>query len=561
MILPRKSVVEAKRYVPPLEGRRGKVRLDFNENTAGFAWAAPGLPVDAVAVYPEYDALHERVSEHLGLSPDRVLLTNGSGEAIFLAAFAFLEPGVDRALTSRPTFSLIPHFLRIVGSDLVEVDVTPTLAFDTEALEAALAESPKIAVFASPDNPTGDELPPGLVLDWCARFPDTLFVLDEAYALYTETSLLPRAGGVENLVVLRTFSKAFGMAGLRLGVAAGPPDVLEAMARAKMPYSVNAAAAAVAPALLERAGEVRREARETMRRKASLLAGVAERGFATVPGHANFFLVRAGADASALAEFLADRGVLVRDRSSLHGLAGTFRVTVGTEAENAAFLAGLDAWRETHALIFDLDDTLVDTSRSYDVAVADLVRRRSDTPVEPGELARLRAGGGFNDDWDAAVELLRRRGVTADRADVERDGKSIYLGIARGAERLLVDPADLKRLAQRYRLFIWTGRTRDEYAPVWGATLDPLFEKVVCRDDVPDLPPKPAPDALRALLAEQGLEGGWYVGNSVDDMQAAAGAGIDGLGVETTLEAQALRAAGAAATVRDPQDVKGTYQP
>ena len=559
MIEPRKSVRDMAAYRPPLEGRRGSVRLDFNENTAGYPGEVPLVPAGEAATYPEYDAILGRLSAHWGVPRERILLTNGSGEAIFLIAFAYIEPGAGAAVASRPTFALIPHFLHAVGARLVEVPETPALEFDAEGIERALSAGARLALFASPDNPTGAVLDPGHVLRWCARFPDTLFAIDEAYAEYAGRTLLPRAGDPANLVVLRTFSKAWGMAGLRLGAAVGHPDVVDALRRVRLPYSVNAAAVAAALRLLDDPSGVTESARALMERKRGLLAGIAARGWPLHAGNAHFFLLRAGLEAGALCAFCRDRGVLLRDRSSSPELRGMVRVNAGTAEENRRFLDCLDDFRAERSLVFDMDGTLVETSRSFDAAVAEVVARRSGVPLEPGELNRLRAEGGFNDDWDAATELLRRRGTPLPWAQVSREGVAHYLSLARSVERLKVPVETLKRLGRRFRLFVLTGRTRQEYDPVWGEVLDPLFERIYCRDDFPDLPPKPAPDMFRAMMRLHGFAGGSYVGDSVDDMRAAAVAGLRPVGLAGTLTATILLEAGAEVVLDSPERIEEAF--
>ncbi|MHC4779038.1 MAG: aminotransferase class I/II-fold pyridoxal phosphate-dependent enzyme, partial [Planctomycetota bacterium] len=426
-------------------------------------------------------------------------------------------------------------------------------------IEVELRRGVKLAVFASPDNPTGSCLDPSRVLGWCERYPDTLFLIDEAYAEYSGASLVKESVKVENLLILRTFSKAWGMAGLRLGAIVGQARLLDAMARVRCPYSVNAASVQAAGNMLSRADEVEAGALAAMERKERLVERIESMGFGTVRGAANFFLLMAGFDAPELCAFLRDSGILVRDRSSMPGLWGTVRVTVGTVEENRALVAALEDFRSTRGLIFDLDDTIVDTSRSYDVVVGRLVEKFSGAPSREGDLASLRAEGGFNDDWDAAMELLRRRGVSLDRGRIEEEGKGLYLESARESEDLLIGVDVLERLASRYRLFLLTGRPRDEYDPVWGGILDPLFESVVCRDDE-DLPPKPAPDQLEKLCVDAGLSGGAYVGNSVDDMVAARGAGLRALAVATTLDEETLKEAGAELVLGSPKRILEAFK-
>jgi histidinol-phosphate aminotransferase len=556
VIQPRKSVMAVEPYSPPLEGRRGFVRLDFNENTEGLPWAVPELPPELVATYPEYSPLRARFAQHFDVDEASILLTNGSGEGLFLAAFAFVEPGQDRAVVSRPTFALIPHNLKLVGSNLIEVPATRDLEFDVAALEEVLRTGPKIAMFASPDNPTGAVLEQAVLARWCDTFRSTLFVVDEAYAEYGGSTVLPLVRERDNLLVLRTFSKAYALAGLRLGAAIGNPTLIEGLARVRCPYSVNSVAVQAAERVLERDAEVLKQCGATLERKQALLSDIAARGYRTIAGHGNFFLVQAGCDAASLCTFCRDRGLLVRDRSSLPGMKGFVRVTVGTDSENRCLLECLDQFRSRRALVFDLDGTLVETSSSFDAAVSELVRRHSGAPVSATELRQLRSEGGFNDDWDAVVELLRRRGVNVGYDDMFREGRELYFGQFASRERLLVVRELMERLGRRYRLFVFTGRHRDEFEAFWSNVIGSWFERVYCRDDFPQLQPKPAPDCLLALIEAQGVDGGFYVGDSVDDMRAAAGAGLVPIGVTGTLGHDALVAAGAELVVDRVADIE-----
>src|SRR5262249_14594228 len=135
---------------------------------------------------------------------------------------------------------MIAHYLKLAQAKLVEITATKDLEFDIPAIEAALSEGAKLAIFASPDNPTGAVLPVETMVAWCRHFPDTLFVMDEAYVEFTDETALPFVQELENLVVTRTFSKAWGLAGLRLGVAIAHPQRIREMLCVRSPYSVNA---------------------------------------------------------------------------------------------------------------------------------------------------------------------------------------------------------------------------------------------------------------------------------------------------------------------------------
>lgn len=209
------------------------------------------------------------------------------------------------------------------------------------------------------------------------------------------------------------------------------------------------------------------------------------------------------------------------------------------------------------AFLFDLDDTLVDTSKSFDEVVCGLVKKHSGRPTSREELFEMRSHGGFNCDWDATVELLRRRDVVKPRSEMAAEGLALYLELAREVEDMLVETSFLQQLAERHPVFIVTGRVRAEYAPVWGSRLDPLFSEVVCRDDRPHLAPKPSGDQLLDLMQRHRITGGYYVGNSVDDMRAGVAAGLTPIGVTTNQSEEVLRGAGARFVLPGAEEILG----
>ncbi|MFN8608806.1 MAG: aminotransferase class I/II-fold pyridoxal phosphate-dependent enzyme [Vulcanimicrobiota bacterium] len=535
----RRAVQAMKAYQPPLEGRRSRVRLDFNENTQGFAEQLPDFDSGELTTYPEYARLLTSLAAHLNLPEEYLLVTNGSDEGLFVSAFTFVEADVDRVLVAQPTFALIPHYLQLCQAIVEEIPNREDLSFDLDGMEAALARGAKMAMWATPDNPTGAALPLERLRGWLRAFPETLFVIDEAYFEYHQQTVLPLVRNHLNLIVSRTFSKAWGMAGLRLGLLAAHPQLIEWMRRVRSPYSVNSVAVRALLGFLPHSARVEEQAAALMKRKSYALQVINGLGYRTTAGAANFFLVWAGINSKALAAFLYQRGMLVRDRSSLPKMGGSVRVSTGSEAEMERFLHLLAEFTRTFAIIFDLDDTLVDTSESYDMCISRL------TGCSREQLLKLRAEGGYNDDWDAAFELLRRDGRERPLPELQREGQQLYLQLAHKVEKALFQEAHLHSLARRHPLFIYTGRPRQEYEPIWAQRLAPHFRDVLCKDDPQVGRPKPHPDGLHVLMRRHGLAGGIYVGNSVDDMAAARAAGLTAVGVTSNQSAERLRAAGA----------------
>lgn len=564
VILPKKAVQKMQAYDAPAENRRQHVKLDMNENTELLAGSVSPLPPSWIHTYPEYDEYTARLAESLGLQASQVILTNGSDEALWILAQTFIEPQLDYAVVNKPTFSVIVSSLQIAGANITQVPVKPDLSFDIKAIERALILGPKMAIFASPDNPTGGLLEPAQVSKWCKRFKDTLFVVDEAYAEYSGVSYISLLQKHSNLLITRTLSKAWGLAGLRLGAIFGDPQLLEYLKRVRLPYSVNAAAVWMAQRMLDRKDEVLAAARATMDRKDYLIASLEERGYSVTAGAGNFFLLGVGLNAHAFTEFLRARGILVRNRSEGHrpgesALWGQVRVSIGTDKENEKFLKAVDDFNLSYGVAFDLDGTLVDTTKSFDKAIEQLVHKYTGDKLSPKELVDLRLQGGFNDCWDACVELLRRRGVITTRAELEPEAFEVYVKLARVHEKLLIDLQLLERLRMRHPLFIVTGRARYEYEPLWGETFNSLCARVYCMHDLKGKAPKPAPDYLQAVKKDFKLRQGIYIGNSIDDMWSARDAGFGRIAVTTTLPAEKLKEAGAEYAFAGPDSIKEVF--
>jgi len=561
-ISPRRSVQKITAYSPPLEGRRSRIRLDFNENTQGFPLIGlPDMPEEEaralLTLYPEYTEFLNQLSILLELPIDYLLCTNGSDEALAIIPQTFLEPKEDRALTMTPTFGLIPHQLHLAEADLTEIPYNPTThLYDVEPIEAALAEKQvKVAVFASPDNPVGAALPIETIEHWCQRFPKTLFVIDEAYAEYAGQTALPLVQKYSNLLVTRTFSKAWGLAGLRLGIIAGNPELIHYLKRVRSPYSVNTLAVKAALNLLPQKEAVFKAAQETMQRKERVLKQIHERGYYVTPGRANFFLLHIGPDSNTFVNFFRENGILLRDQSSRPGLEGLVRISVGNDAEMNRFIDVLDAFRDHHVLLFDMDGTLIDTHQSFDATVEELVKKHSGKPLAADELDNLRREGGFNDDWEATVELLKRRGVSKTLEEISDEAQELYLKLAPDNEKWIINPEQLRQLKRRFKLGVATGRYRLEFDTIWKERFEEFFDIVICQDDGGTLvdgqgwEKKPHPRIIKEALKGMKAVGGVYIGNSIDDMKAAKSIDLFAIGVNFNNDSSTMKAAGADWTI------------
>jgi len=342
MLSPREAVRTLPSYHPPLAGRDG-LRLDFNENTAGCSPRVlerlRQLAPEQLASYPEREPVEAAVAAMLGVAAPELLLTNGVDEAIHLLCGTYLEPG-DEALIVVPTYSMYRIYMMAAGAQVISVPAAAGFTFPVEDVCSRISPRTRLMAIANPNNPTGSVAPPDDLRRLARSAPDAAVLVDEAYFEFYGQSMLAVRERFPNLFVARTFSKAYGLAGLRIGVLAGDADQMRAVRRVSSPYNVNAVALACLPEALgdqEYIEQYVNEVRESRLRLEQLLTASRIQFW---PSEANFVLARVGA-ASSFVEHMRRRGILVRDRSSDQSCEGCVRITLGPRAHADRLLTAL----------------------------------------------------------------------------------------------------------------------------------------------------------------------------------------------------------------------------
>ncbi|MFZ0313624.1 MAG: histidinol-phosphate transaminase [Candidatus Korobacteraceae bacterium] len=343
MLSARKAVQNLQEYHPPL-ARRDGLRLDFNENVEGCSPRVlerlQKITADDLARYPEREPVEALVAAHLGLSRDQVLLTNGVDEAIHLLCETLLEPA-DDVLVVTPTFSMYEIYAGATGARLIRVQCEADFRFPFAKVLAGITPATRLIAVASPNNPTGTAVPLEELLALAKAAPDAAILVDEAYFEFHGETVIRDVGEFENLFVTRTFSKAYGLAGLRVGVLAGPGNLMPSVRRVSSPYSVNAVALAVLPAALADGDHVSRYVAQVQNGRERLAGELSALGLYSWPSRANFLLVRIGPKHREFVLAMRQHGILVRDRSADPGCEGCVRITVGSDAQTSQLLAAL----------------------------------------------------------------------------------------------------------------------------------------------------------------------------------------------------------------------------
>lgn len=327
------------------------MRLHLNENTAGCSPAVletlRALGRRDAGFYPDYETARESVAGHFGVPVDHVLLTNGLDEGILAATAAACRDrtdGVPEAVGVAPAFDMYEISTTAIGGRMVTVPLEDD-GFELSAadIRAALTPRTRIVFLTNPHNPTGRTVPLDTLRGLASDVAPALLFVDEAYADFSGDTLIDSATltALPNLVVGRTFSKAYGIAGLRAGVLVAAPDTLAPFGRVVPPYSLNAWAAAALPVAIKDRAYRDWYLAEAAASRELLAAACVRLGLRTWPSGANFILVRVG-NAAAVVQGLAARGVRVRDRSADAGCAQCIRVTAGIVEDTRRAIEALE---------------------------------------------------------------------------------------------------------------------------------------------------------------------------------------------------------------------------
>ncbi len=347
---PRELIRRMKEYHPPLGDRSG-VRLDFNENT--FACSPKVLEAlgqvsrAQLTMYPEREHVEAMVAERLGLRAGQALLTNGADEAIHVLCQTYLGAG-DEMLLPVPTYSMYAVYASGTEAKLVEVPAERDFRFPLSSLLEKITPATKLIAIANPNSPTGQALSREEILKIVEAAPQAMVLVDEAYFHFYGQTVMDLIGRVPNVIVARTFSKVYGLAGLRLGILAADESAMKWLRRVISPYSVNSLALACLPAALDDQPYLDWYVSEVLAARNEFIAALARLGVKYWRSQANFVLTRIGPKHAAFSAAMRSRGVLVRDRSNDPGCDGCVRITIGTREHTAA---GIRAMEESLAAI------------------------------------------------------------------------------------------------------------------------------------------------------------------------------------------------------------------
>ncbi len=522
-------------YSTPLASTPVDLFLNGNEGIpppSGVLDAALKAGVEAVRRYPDNTQMEEMIASLLGIPTERLVVTAGADDALARILRATLSPGREMILPV-PTFEMIDRYAKLTGGTTVEVPWSFG-PLPVDAILSKVTDQTSLIVVVTPNSPMGQIATRNDIKKLSEANPGVMLLVDLAYVDFADDDLTGFALTFPNVVITRTLSKAWGLAGLRVGYAASTPQIIGWLKAAGQPYSVSSLSLAVAAERLKTAGpEVDEYIAAVKIERDILVEKLAVLGVETAPSQGNFVFGRFK-DSIWVRDLMAGLGIAVRAFPGKPGIENGMRITVpGNSRDFDRLVHGFESVLAPEALIFDIDDTLADVTESYRQATV-ATAAEFGVSVTFNDITEAKAAGNANNDWELTLKLIKARGKSATLEAVTDCFEKFYQGTSekpgyKTKETLLCDKTLLEELAKKLPLGIVTGRPRSDAVEFLERNgIAGLFKTFVTMDDGPL---KPSPEPMRLALKQLGVRTAWMVGDTPDDMRSARNAQVVPLGV------------------------------
>lgn len=520
--------------------RKHKIRLDFNENRLGCSpsvmKAIKNISHDDLEAYPEYEALLEKLARHLRLPSEKMILTNGGDEAIQCIMDCYVEKG-EEVIIPVPNFTLFSILAQLREAKISEVLYNKDFSFPVKGLLARMTKKTKMAILSNPASPMGTSIGKEDLIKILikARANEAIILLDETYYHFSERNYGELINEFDNLFIVRSFSKAYGLAGLRLGHILSAKKNIENLSKVILPYSVNSIAILAGCAALEDKEHFECVVQETKKEKRYLYQGLKALIKDVRMTDTNFLLANFGRHCALIHQRLMERGILVKNLDSYPLLRGFLRITIGNRRDNALFLKALGDIVPAEAILFDMDGVLVDVSSSYRLSIKKTAEHFLKRNVLFKEIEEYKAKGGYNNDWDLTEAIIVSHGMRVSKKEIIKIFQNFYKGnnfdgFVRN-EKWLLRREILNHLRKDYKLGIVTGRPRDEArSALKRFKVENYFGVVISMEDVKGRD-KPNPHGLHLALKALDAKRAIYLGDTIDDVKASLSAGTCPIGV------------------------------
>jgi histidinol-phosphate aminotransferase len=501
------------------------LQLDFNERADSIPKWVTNFEANTLQLwqYPNRKEVETLIAKNFNVSPDKVFLSNGGDESIELL-FKLCKLQQQSVLLPLPAFSQYTHQLGIWGIDFLEVESLDNLSIDIEELINKLQPNQWL-IITRPNNPTGECISDSDLINLIesAKNINANVFLDEAYIeFYTDNSGVNFALDYDNVISLRTFSKAFGLAGARLGYLLGNENLIKQFKRYAMPFNVNNLSLQVAKLALQNITEMESYCEIIATNRQQIYNFLASRDIEVCESKGNFLLFKVNPEIKQILSSFMNRNE-IKIKTSLNDLPNWVRITIPEKTD--LLLAVLKTVFQPEIIGFDMDGVLIDTSESYDLCILETIKYFSKKTIDVTQVIQLREQGGFNNDWELTQKLLQQLGCSVLLDEVITQFQKYYT-VFKDNETNLLKRNNL--FEKNYITAIITGRPRDEARNgVKQLAIDPDF--IISADDVNQQ--KPSPEGVNWLKSFTGKTYMWFCGDTVDDMQAGRAANCVCIGI------------------------------
>ncbi|MEW5821892.1 MAG: aminotransferase class I/II-fold pyridoxal phosphate-dependent enzyme [Cyanobacteriota bacterium] len=514
------------------------LKLDMNENTLGCSphviKTLKSLPVDVYSKYPAYGEIEEKIASFFNLSTEKVLITNGGDAGINAVYLTYVNEG-DEVIYAVPSYVMYKLDAQRVRARIVQVPYEKKWVYPAEKVIEAITEKTKLIVISSPANPTGDIVCEGDIIRIIEAAPNSMVLLDEAYWRFVDRenkSLYYLINKYNNLTIMHTFSKDYGLAGIRIGYLLSCQENIAHIGKSMDPFSVNNIAVEAGLASMEDPEFVDNYVKHVRESKEYFTEAIKEIADEVYESQANFVCFYVGSKYEWYYAKLLKNRIKIRRYPHNPLLKGYLRVTLGTVDQMKTVL---NHFKDYDAIIFDIDGVFVNESLSYRKAIQLTYEFFSGKTITQEEIQEYKNQEGFIDDWILTRHLLSIIGINLSLEEVTEKFQEFYWKDGKGLiaeEKLLLNPEIIKLLNRQYKMAVFTGRPREEaeYILKKEGIID-CFDIIVSSNDVPEGKGKPDSYGINVICDKLKSKNIIYFGDMPDDIRAAEKAGIDSAGI------------------------------
>ena len=511
------------------------LKLDFNENLIGpspkVLRAIRNVDPKKIKFYPAYENLITAIAKYNNVNIKNIIPVNGTDEGYRYIFDAYCSLG-DNVLSITPAFSMPKIYAQIANCNYKEIPYKEKWIFPIEEFLEEITPSTKLVIVTSPNSPTGELISDENLERIIEKAQNSLVIIDETYANYANKTYVKYPERYNNVLVLKSMSKDFATAGLRLGYLISTEEIINNIKRIASPYSVNAMAALAGTVALSDTGHVEKVKKEIEKSKKYLCEELTQFAKTIYPSKTNFLCVDFGKRANYIYKKLLRNKIKVKQ---LSGIAeNCFRITIPPYQDAKKLIKVLA--EKKPLIVFDMDGVLIDASNSYRIAIQMTFKHFSGKEVSLEKIQEYKNLGGYNNDWILTEKLLQDEKVKVKYEDIVQKFNEFYFGKDGDGlisnEKWLVTRDELEKLSKKYDLAIFTGRQRKEALfALRNMGVEELFEPIITMDDVAEDEQKPHPRGLEIIKKIVVPKQCWYLGDTRDDMKAGTAANVNSIGI------------------------------